>query len=383
MFSRRFRWNLQPNRFSLLLEEKKRAGQRLLDLTESNPTRVGLQYARNEILRALSSGGFDYEPSATGLDAAREAICRYYRDHSIEVTPDQLLITTSTSEGYGYLFKLLADPEDEILVPAPSYPLLDFLSAFEGVNLATYRLEYDHLGGWSLDIDSLEDAVTSRTRAIVVVSPNNPTGTFLSADERATLVRVCNRCNLVLIVDEVFLDYGPLDSHSFADETRCLTFVLSGLSKVCGLPQMKLGWILTVSKEGYSREARDKLELISDTYLSVSTPVQHAAPMWLEMRHLVQDQIRRRVQSNLQVLSQLVHNTACRLLKSEGGWYSVVEVPRNVSEEELTLSLLEDDDVVVHPGYFFDFPREAFVVLSLLTPPDAFNEGVRRIINRF
>jgi len=383
MFSNRFRWNLQPNRFSLLLEEKRRSGHHLFDLTESNPTRVQLRYPKEEIMAALSASGFDYEPTASGLASARSAICRYYLDHDIEVSPDQLLLTTSTSEGYSYLFKLLADAGDEVLVPSPSYPLLDFLSAFEGVNLGMYRLEYDHITGWNLDQSSLEKAITSRTRAIVAVNPNNPTGSFLKADEKACLVRICKSNDLALIVDEVFLDYGPSDSVSFAKEKGCLTFVMSGLSKVCGLPQMKLGWIVTTQSEGHSREAREKLELIADTYLSASTPIQNAAPRWLETRDLVQRQIQRRVDSNRETLAAMLSDSACRLLKSEGGWYAVIEVPRNLPEEELTLALLDEDDVVVHPGYFFDFAREVFLVLSLLPSTDTFGEGVTRILKRF
>lgn len=383
MFSNRFRWNLQPNRFSLLLEEKRRSGDRLFDLTESNPTRVQIRYPKDEIMAALSGGGFDYEPTAMGLASTRNAICRYYLDHDIEVSPDQLLLTSSTSEGYSYLFKLLADPGDEVLVPSPSYPLLDFLSAFEGVNLGTYRLEYNHNTDWSLDKSSLEKAINSRTRAIVAVNPNNPTGSFLKTDEKACLVNICKTNDLALIVDEVFLDYGPSDSASFAKETGCLTFVLSGLSKVCGLPQMKLGWILTTQSEGHPREACEKLELIADTYLSASTPVQNAAPRWLEMRSVVHRQIQRRVDSNRQTLEAMLGDSACRMLKSEGGWYAVIEVPRNLSEEELILALLDEDNVVVHPGYFFDFHREAFLVLSLLPSNDVFDEAVKRILKRF
>ncbi|HZS04381.1 MAG TPA: pyridoxal phosphate-dependent aminotransferase [Blastocatellia bacterium] len=387
MFSARFKWTLTTNRLALLLAEKKKAGAPILDLTESNPTRAGFEYPVAEILAALADPrAMTYEPTPQGLVSARRAVADYYRARGETVAPEHIHLTASTSEAYGWLFKLLADGGDNVLVPQPSYPLFDFLAALEGVELRPYELAYVHPVGWRIDFDSLCRAVTPRTRAVIVVSPNNPTGSFIKSHELDELTGICAASGLALVVDEVFADYAfgpdvaraaPLTSVSSA-----LTFVMNGFSKTLGLPQMKLGWIITGGPEDLRREALERQELIADTFLSVNTPVQHAVPAWLQLREPIQSQIIARARANLEYLSGLVEDSPCRLLEVEGGWSATLEVPRHFSEEEWALRLLEEDDVLVHPGYFFDFEREAFLVLSLLPRPEIFQEAAGRLLAR-
>jgi alanine-synthesizing transaminase len=387
MFSNRFKWTLETNQLARLLGEKRRAGVRLLDLTEANPTLAGFAYPKTEILHALAQAtALRYEPAPQGLMQAREAVAGYYAERGLRVAAEQVLLTASTSEAYAYLFKLLCDHGDEVLVPQPSYPLFDFLAALEGVTLRPYELQYVHPVGWRLDFDSLAQAVTPRTRALILVNPNNPTGSFIKRAELAALNEFCQRHELALIVDEVFSDYvwqpGERLVTSLVENTAALTFVLSGFSKILGLPQMKLGWIVTNGPAAWRAAAEERLELIADTFLSVSAPVQHAAAEWLQWRTPLQQQINARVQANRQWLAQLVEDSPCRLLHAEGGWYATLEVPRHVPEEELVLRLLAEDEVLVHPGYFFDFTREAFLILSLLAPPEEFQEAGRRLFER-
>jgi len=310
------------------------------------------------------------------MPSARAAVSEYY---SGRVSPDRILLTASTSEAYAFVFKLLADPGDEVLVPRPSYPLFDFLAALEAVRVVQYPLV--HHGNWTIDFDALARAITPRTRAIVLVNPNNPTGSFLKKAELAELITLSRDHSLAIISDEVFSDYlldaDPLLVRSLTDVTEVPTFCLSGLSKVAGLPQLKLGWIVT------SGQAFERLELIADTYLSVSAPVQWAAPVLLGLRVQLQDQILARVRANRAFLgSQIGQSSPWRLLATEGGWYAILEAPRIHTEEEWALSLLAADGVLVQPGFFFDFEREAFLVISLLTPEEVFREGVRRILAR-
>jgi alanine-synthesizing transaminase len=387
MFSSRFKWTLTTNRLALLLAEKKKAGAPILDLTESNPTRAGFQYPAAEILAALADPrAMTYEPTPRGLVSARRAVADYYRARGEAVEPEHIHLTASTSEAYGWLFKLLADEGDNVLVPQPSYPLFDFLAALEGVELRPYELIYTHPTGWHFDFDSLRQAMTPRTRAVIVVNPNNPTGSFIKSHELDELTGICAASQLALVVDEVFADYAfnPDDARaaSLAIVSSTLTFVMNGFSKTLGLPQMKLGWIITSGPEHLKKEALERLELIADTFLSVNTPVQHAVPAWLQLREPIQNQIVGRARGNLEYLSGLVEDSPCRLLKVEGGWSATLEVPRHFSEEEWTLRLLEEDDVLVHPGYFFDFEREAFLVLSLLPQPEVFQEAAGRLLAR-
>ena len=316
------------------------------------------------------------------MPSARAAVSEYY---SGLVGEDRILLTASTSEAYAFVFKLLADPGDEILVPRPSYPLFDFLAALDNVRVVQYPLVYDTT--WTIDFDALNRAITPRTRAIVLVNPNNPTGSYLKQPELNQLVSLCGERGLALISDEVFSDYaltpGPRQVRSLIAVTEVLTFCLSGLSKVAGLPQMKLGWIVVGGPDHERQQAFDCLELIADTYLSLGAPVQCAAPVLLGLRAGLQEQILARVRGNRTFLaSQIGPASPWRLLATEGGWYAVVEAPRIQTEEEWVLSLLASDNVLVQPGFFFDFEREAFLVLSLLTPEETFCEGVQRILAR-
>jgi alanine-synthesizing transaminase len=384
-FSTRFKWNLGSNRLALMLEEKRRAHARVLDLTQSNPTRVGLRYPADAILNALGHPeAIAYDPSPRGLSVAREAITDYYGERGFEVDPAHLHLTSSTSEGYSYLFKLLADQGQSVLAPQPSYPLFEFLAALEDIELRPYELNYLHPMGWEIDFDSMESAIDDSTRAVIVVSPNNPTGSFIKKPEVERLNGICSRHGLALICDEVFGDYffdaDDRRAPSLVTNYSVLTFVLSGFSKILALPQMKLSWIVTAGQAALRDEAIERLDLIADTFLSVGAPVQHAAPVWLKLRSEMQGRILERVHGNLRSLRQV--ESLCRLLTVEGGWYATLEIPRYVPEEEWVVHLLERDDVLAHPGYFFDFPREAFLILSLLPEPAVFREAIGRLFER-
>ncbi len=387
MFSSRIKWSLESNRLARLLEEKRRSRKNVLDLTESNPTRVGFVYPADEILSALGQEpAMIYEPTPRGLMVTREAIAGYYDERGSDVDSERIHLTASTSEGYSYLFKLLADHGRSVLVPQPSYPLFEFLAALEGVELSPYELSYVHPAGWRIDFNSIGEAINQETSAIIVVNPNNPTGSFIKQNELERLNEVCVRHDLALIVDEVFADYAFDSSEQRAaplvTNDSALTFVMSGVSKVLALPQMKLAWIITSGPQALRDAAIERLDLIADTYLSVSAPVQHAAPVWLKLRAKLQEDVLNRVRVNLKLLADRTENSACRLLSVEGGWYATLELPRHYSEEEWALTLLQKDDVLVHPGYFFDFPREAFLVLSLLPEPEVFRKAVNRLIRR-
>jgi hypothetical protein len=380
VFSSRLDWSQHPNRLSALREKKRLAGALVLDLSESNPTRAGLDYPRSEILAALAdASALRYHPAPRGIASAREAVAGYYRLRRDQISPDNVLLTASTSEAYAYLFKLLANPGDEILAPRPSYPLFELLAGLESVKIRQYPLRYD--GVWHVDFDALEQAITPRTRGIVAVNPNNPTGSFLKRAELDHLDSLAARRGLAVLSDEVFRDYAFGEDagrvSTLAGDRRALTFSMSGLSKIAGLPQMKLGWI--VASGPRSAEALDALELIADTYLSVSTPVQVALPRLLGLSNGILQQVRERTASNLARLREAIHGSAATLLRAEGGWYAVLQVPRTRTEEEWTLKLLEESDVLVQPGFFFDFESEAFLVLSLLPEPATFAEGVGRL----
>jgi alanine-synthesizing transaminase len=384
MFSSRLSWHLSPNRLSEAVQARRLAGAPILDLTESNPTRAGFHYPSSAIRESLAhQNSLLYEPLPAGLTSAREAVAGYYAERGHVVDRERILLTASTSESYSYLFKLLADPGDEVLVPRPSYPLFEFLAELESVRVRQYPLIYD--GMWSIDFDALRHATTPRTRAVVLVNPNNPTGSFLKCAELDQLESFCAGQGLAIISDEVFADFGFGEDTervpTLAGVRHALTFSLSGLSKIAGLPQMKLGWLLTAGPDQLQAQARERLELIADTYLSVSTPVQHALPGLLAAAEDVRSQIASRTAANLDFLRKsLGTQSPCQLLNTEGGWYAVIRVPRTRSEEEWCLDLLEQNGVLVQPGYFFDFESEAFLVLSLLTCGDIFQEGIRRLL---
>ena len=384
MFSARTNWRLAQNRFTQAVEEVRARGGKILDLTASNPTRVGLEYDAAAILGALGSArALDYDPQAKGLLSAREAVAEYYRaEHGIrELDAERIVLTTSTSEGYSYVFRLLCNAGDELLVPKPSYPLFEFLADLQDVKLVPYPLIYDH--GWQMDFPSLEKAVTARTRGVVVVHPNNPTGSYAQSGEFAPLNEFCRARRLALIVDEVFLDYGLDDRRheSFAGNQKVLTFTLSGLSKISALPQMKVAWVVTSGPTEVVAAAMARLEVIADTYLSMNAPVQWAVPLLLEQRKNTQRQLMERVRRNLSELDrQLAAQKACQRLTVAGGWYAVVRVPVTRSDEELAIELVREKAVVVHPGHFYDFPSDGYLVLSLITAAGDFAEGMARVL---
>jgi alanine-synthesizing transaminase len=384
MFSKRTGWKLAPNALTVAQGEVAAAGREVLDLTASNPTRVGLNYDSDVILAALTQpAGLDYDPQPKGVLTAREAVANYYRQqHDVFSThPEHIVLTTSTSEAYSHLFHLLCNSQDEVLVPKPSYPLFDFLADLADVKLVPYPLVYDH--GWQMDLGFLYKAVNHRTRALVVVHPNNPTGSYVHDHEISELNAFCREYNLALIVDEVFLDYAldGADRRTFAGNGDALTFTLSGLSKISGLPQMKISWLVSNGPEEQVKAAIARLEIIADTFLSVSTPLQLATPALLEQRKAVQPLLLDRLRANLEELDrQLAHSSSCKRLDVEGGWYAVLRVPVTQSDEELAIKILRGCSVLVHPGHFYDFPQDGYLVLSLITPTDHFREGVRHVL---
>lgn len=384
MFSSRFHWDLRPNRLTLALAAKRAAWARILDLTESNPTHAGLHYPAGIVSAFADDGILAYEPAPTGAPVAREAVTAYYAARGHAVPVERIMLTASTSEAYAYLFKLLANPGDDVLVPRPSYPLFDFLAAMESVAVRPYPLVYH--GGWSIDLHALEAALTPRTRAIVLVNPNNPTGSYVKRGELSALTALCAQRGVALISDEVFADY-PLSEDpervlTLTGVEECLAFSMNGLSKAAGLPQMKLGWLVVSGPPALRAEAWEKLEWIADTYLSVSTPVQCAAPRLLAAGEKVQGQIRQRAFANLAFARGALAGSSANILAVEGGWYITLQVPRIHSEEEWTLALLERADVLVQPGFFYDFETEAYLVVSLLTAPEIFREGLARLVEQ-
>ena len=383
MFSERTRWDLRPNRLAERLAAKRAAGTAVLDLTLSNPTQAGLASPADVLAPLARPEGRTYEPTAFGLASAREAVAADFARRGFPVGPDRVVLSASTSEAYAFLFKLLCDPADEVLVPRPGYPLFEFLAALESLRVRTYPLAHD--GEWHLDVSALRTAVSPRTRAVVVVNPHNPTGAYLKRGELLALEELCAERGLALVSDEVFADFAFREdarrAPSVARDSPALAFSLGGLSKSCGLPQLKLAWTAVTGPEPLRREALARLEVVADTFLSVSTPVQVAAPALLARREELQAPIRARVRRNLDELrGALRPGCPATLLEPEGGWYAVLRVPATITEEDRVERLLEKRDVLVHPGYFFDFPHEAFLVLSLLPPEREFTEGVRQVV---
>jgi alanine-synthesizing transaminase len=383
MFSQRTNWKLSPNRFTQARETLRASGAKLLDLSVSNPTECGLQYDTAAILSAFQNpNALSYDPQPKGLLLAREEVARYYlRDHHVSVGLESIILTTSTSEAYSYVFRLLCNPQDEILVPKPSYPLFDFLADLQDVALVPYSLEYAH--GWLVDFQSITRALSARTRAILLVHPNNPTGSYLRAEEVQQLNNLCHERNLALIVDEVFLDYpfAGIPPRTFTASLDALTFTLSGLSKIAALPQMKVAWVATTGPDSLVRPALDRLEVIADTYLSLNAPTQWAVPALFEQRRSLQPQLLQRIRQNRANLQRLVSSQpACELLDADAGWYAVLRLPARGSDEDLVIDLLQKQNVVVHPGHFYDFPKDGFLVLSLITPAEIFQEGISRLV---
>jgi alanine-synthesizing transaminase len=382
MLSSRLPAALAPNAISRAVAALRAAGVPLLDLTETNPTSAGIAYSPRLLDALANPSAIRYEPEPLGLPAARDAVAAAYTKGATPVQARQIVITASTSEAYSLLFKLLCDPGDHVLVPQPSYPLFESLTRLDDVVAAPYRMEYHGL--WSIDRDRLSLALGPRTRAVLVVSPNNPTGSMLRSGDRNWLAEQCAGRGIALISDEVFADY-PLrpgrDATSLLGEDRALTFTLGGLSKSAGLPQVKLGWMVVSGPPAETAAAMARLEIICDTYLSVSTPVQLAAASLIDAGVVIRDALRDRLARNLETLEQVVGaDSSVSILQPEGGWSVVLRVPATQSEESLVLRLLEDARVLVHPGFFFDFADEAYLVVSLLPDPATFREAIERTI---
>lgn len=384
MFSRRTNWKLTRNAFTEAIAEVRASGQETLDLTVSNPTQAGIQPDGETVLAALSNPeSLTYDPQPRGMLSARRAVCHYYREaHEIfQLDPERLFLTTSTSEAYTYVFRLLLNPGDEILVPKPSYPLFEFLADLADVKVVPYPLLYDH--GWQIDFDSLYKAATPQSRAVIVVHPNNPTGSYVSDSETLALNAFCRDYDVALVVDEVFLDYAHdgASRPSFVTNEGALTFTLSGVSKISALPQMKLAWVAASGPGELVKQAGARLEVIADTYLSMNAPVQLAAPVLLDQRKQVQPVLLDRLRVNLAELDRLlVQHPSCARLQVEGGWYAILRVPAVQSDEDLAVDVLRKMAVIVHPGHFYDFPTEGHLVLSLITKPEEFREGVGRLL---
>jgi alanine-synthesizing transaminase len=382
MFASRTNWNLKPNRLAEALERHKSSGRRLLDLSASNPTECGFKYDALAIMRSLCApASMQYRPDPKGLKSARQAVSDYYAERGEGVAVDDLILTASTSEAYSFIFRLLCNPGDELLIPTPGYPLFDFLADVNDVKLARYPLFYDH--GWHIDMHALKQAIMPRTRGIIVVHPNNPTGHFTKPEEIAQLNQICSANRMAIIADEVFLDFA-LDAaqKSFVANTGALTFTMSGISKISGLPQMKFAWLAVSGPEAEKREAVARLEMIADTYLSMNAPIQLAAPVLLRQRMAFQEQLMARVRANLAELdAQLAKMQHVSRLGVEGGWYAVLRIPATRSDEDLAIDLLEKHDVYLHPGHFYDFPKDGYLVVSLITPTQDFSEGLRRVFS--
>lgn len=389
MFSARTAWDRTENKLTRLLAEARASGRRLVDLTESNPTRCNIIDSVPAIAELGHPRGAVYEPWSLGHPVAREAVARHYQLKGYDIDADHVVITASTSESYGFLFHLLGDVGDSVLVPQPSYPLFTWLATLGGVRLAPYRL--DRADEWRIDFDDLERSIDERTRAIVLVHPNNPTGSYIRREEAERLERIAKAHDLALVVDEVFADHGfsdlPADRlPSFVERDGALTFVLGGLSKALLLPQCKLGWIVVDGPPRQVVEALSRLELIADTYLSVSTPVQLALPALLERHAETVSRTLARTEGNLRALddalASLGPEAPLRRLPADGGWYVTLEVPRVHDEDGWVELLLEEEGLHVHPGYFFDFDRDGFLVLSLLPEPEIFAEAAARLVRR-
>jgi aspartate/methionine/tyrosine aminotransferase len=386
-FSSRLSWPAPDNELAASRALMRAQGLPTLDFSESNPTLVGFDHPNLGCL--LDPANSRYEPDPRGLVRAREALAADYASMrgSVSPQPDDLFLCASTSEAYGWLFKLLCDPGDAVLVPKPGYPLFDYLAGLEAVEARHYRLDYAHPRGWRVDIDSVRDALEAgRVRALVVINPNNPTGSYVRSDERGALVGLCARHGCAIIADEVFFGfpveasaYGSGSTSSFVGEAGTLCFVLDGLSKRLGLPQIKLGWIAVSGPAALVQEAKGRLEILADAYLSAGTPVMNALPSLLAASGAFAGPCRGRLAANVATLHRILEQPGSphRVLRCEGGWTAIVESPRLLSEEKLALGLLREEGIWSHPGYFFDMEREAFFTVGLILPPGLLERGAR------
>ena len=384
MFSRRTSWSNHPNKLSTAFEQRLRAGLPVIDLTLSNPTQAKIDYPVTELLASLQNTRvLSYQPDPRGLLTARQAVCDYYAGKNAVLDPSDIFLTASTSESYSTLMKLLCEVGDTILVPSPSYPLFEYLAQINDVGLRNYSLAYD--GRWHIEIASVKSAITPNTRAIVIINPHNPTGEFLQADEYAEIVRIATDHNCALIVDEVFIDY-KFDRAGFSQTTAAaadlLTFTLNGLSKLAGLPQMKLGWIAVSGPEKLTTEAMSRLEIVSDTFLSVNTPVQVALSEFLKLGKEISTSILTRVKINYKHLQDSIREgSPCGVLNCDGGWNAIIQLPRTKSDEEWAMELLDKRGIFVYPGYFFDLRESGLIVVSLLQREEIFLRAITEIVD--
>ncbi len=383
MFSHRTDWSFTSNPLMVQLNALKEKKVPIFDLTESNPTRAGICYPKEKILTPLRDAqNLLYRPEPFGDMKARQAICAMYKRQGIFIEPVQIVLTSSSSEAYSFLFRLLLNPKEAVLFPRPSYPLFDFLAQLNDVVMESYPLAYYDV--WELSEEKLKAAIHENTKAVVVVNPNNPTGSFVKEDELTRLNHICRKHKLVLISDEVFWDYRfedeKKDAKSLVDNKPVLTFTLGGLSKSLGLPQMKLSWIVVSGPQNRVEDALKRLEIIADTYLSVNTPSQNALSDWFLQKEKIQKQIKARIEKNKSVLLKALSETSLSLLRAEGGWYGIIRLCDTETEEKWAMDLLEHHHVFVHPGYFFDLEEGAHLVVSYLTPVDIFEEGIKRIV---
>ncbi|MFH1359669.1 MAG: pyridoxal phosphate-dependent aminotransferase [Candidatus Omnitrophota bacterium] len=384
MFANRTHWPSKTNKIISRLEDLKKERKKIIDLTESNPTVCGFHYPQ-EILSPLGDPkNIIYEPCPLGLLESREAVGRYYQEKGYSVSPQRIALTSSTSEGYAFILRLLCNEKENVLVPKPSYPLFDLLAQLNDVELKTYTLPGP---SWRIDPDDIEKAINRKTRAIILVNPNNPTGSFVGDQDLKKINEICKKYNLAIISDEVFLDYAfddqDVKATSCVHNSEVLTFTLSGVSKILGLPQMKISWIVTSGPDSQVKESQRRLEIILDTYLSVNTPSQRALISWMPLRRDIQKEICDRLRKNHDYLRKaLSGQNACDLLDAQGGWYALLRLPQKRKEEEWVLEFLEHDLVFVHPGYFFDFEQEPVIVLSLLPAPELFQEGLDRLVRK-
>lgn len=386
MFSKRTTWDFRPSRLFELIQQKRDRGEHIIDLTESNPTRCGFSYNSRGILEALSNeDSLRYVPHPKGLLSARKAVAEFYHRQGVDVEPDYIILTASTSEAYSHLFRLLCNEREAVLLPKPGYPLFDELCQINDVSHRVYQLAYD--GEWHIDLSAVEASLSADVRAMVLVHPNNPTGSFVKVKEREVLCRLARAHGAGLIVDEVFEPFGfgadGSQAPSFAGNQTALTFTLNGLSKLLGLPQMKLAWIVVSGPSAERREALQRLEIIGDLYLSVGTPVQEALPALLRDSPSMTQQIRNRVRENYVLAKkEIPANSTMSVLHCEGGWNAVLRLPSTRSDEDWALELLRNQNVLIHPGHLFHFEQRSCIVLSLLPPAEVFQEGFRRIVSK-
>lgn len=384
MFARRTQWDTRPNPLAVLLEEKRRLGKRVLDLSVSNPTRCGFSYLPPDILRLLAQpSSLVYEPHPRGLLSAREAIARYYASSlNIHVHPENILLTAGTSEAYATLFRLLCNPGDHVAIPCPSYPLLDYLCDLTDVSAVHYRLVYD--GRWCVDLDSVHRVIQDGARTVVLVHPNNPTGSLVTPDEFTDIVETAEQTGCSLIVDEVFSPFGWNPNGEIPSTLRwnptVLTCTLSGISKLLGLPQLKLSWMVLRGAPRVQSAALERLDVMLDTFLSVNTPVQHALPDLLALAPVARSALRDRLQENLATIHEACNDSPVTLLTAEAGWYAILQLPRTRTDNEWAMELLDRSDLVTQPGHFFNLEQESCLVLSLICPTRSTREGIQTLL---